>query len=129
MLRLIRNIIGTKISRLSVFTHVYTKHSEIASMTRPFPVVGVASKFTNTFRRCSYQSNIAVHIIHIQKVLVALEHTCHNSTFESAFTHHFFGNGCRNFLQFSVTLCTTGIAQGTHNPIGNIFNSIQKTYA
>ena len=74
-------------------------------MTGPLPVIGIAAKFTHTFRRSAYQPYIPVSFIYIHDVLVPLKHAvnaCRNSVF---FIGYFIGNGFHYIIHFFGTLC------------------------
>ena len=41
-------------------------------MTRPHPVVGITTELTDRARRSTYQTNVGIHLINEQEVLVAI---------------------------------------------------------
>ena len=70
-------------------------------MTGPFPVIGIATKFTNAFRGCSYQANIPVSFVHVHDVLIAFKHAIHFSGQSVFFIQNFVGNCFVYIRQFS----------------------------
>ncbi|OQA93483.1 MAG: hypothetical protein BWY27_00026 [Bacteroidetes bacterium ADurb.Bin234] len=56
--RFIRNVVFGIGGRFPVFTGIDTKNGEIAGMSGPHPVVGIATKLSDIGRRCSYQADV-----------------------------------------------------------------------
>src|SRR5690554_8064200 len=65
-------------------------------MTRPFPVVGIATKFTNAVGRRSYQTNVGIILIYEIIVFISLKKRTNRNSIFSVFVVFFF-NFC-NFL-------------------------------
>ena len=74
--RMIWNIVLAIFCRLVVFVGINTKHTEVAGLTRPHPVVGIASKLTQTLRWSKHQTYIIETLIDRQIILTTFIIRC-----------------------------------------------------
>ncbi len=61
------------------------KYREIARVSRPHPVVGIATELTNRRRRCRHKSHIVKLLVDKQKLLVSIVHLLYRSTVTTLF--------------------------------------------
>ena len=95
-------------------------------MAWPFPVIGIASEFTYTFRRGSYQADVFVHFVYIHQVLVVFEHTVHPCSNPIVLIGNFIGNGFVYFLNFLYPVGPGQSFQSFFNLAGNILDSFEE---
>ena len=73
----VRNVVFTVTRWLIVLIGIDAQHREVACVARPHPVVGITTKFSNAFRRISYQANITEGLIHHHVIFIAIEKRLH----------------------------------------------------
>ena len=71
-LRFERNVVGRIGSGIAVLVGIDTPEGEVAGMARPHPVVGVATELADAFGRNAHEAHILKHLIHKQKILIAI---------------------------------------------------------
>ena len=70
-LRLERNIIFRVWCGIAILVRIDTEDGEVASMTRPDPVVRIGTEFAYAAGRCSHQSNIRISLFGKHQVEIA----------------------------------------------------------
>ncbi len=91
-----RNVVFRIGCRFPIFIRVNTEKRKIPRMTRPHPVIGICSEFTNGRRGSTHHTNVAVHRFD--------EHIVFVSTIESLKLQ--FGGGSNFYiLGFGKTFC------------------------
>ena len=100
MLGFKRHVISTEIGRLTIFISIYSVYRKITCMAGPFPIICIATKLTNAFRRNTYQANISVGFINIHQVLITFKHAVNFSIQPVFFIHYLIGNSLKNIWHF-----------------------------
>ncbi|MPM50978.1 hypothetical protein SDC9_97724 [bioreactor metagenome] len=73
MLRFQGDVFLAVFCRFAIGAGVDAKHTEIAGMTGPHPVVGIASEISNAQRRIHHQPDIGINLINEKIILVSVE--------------------------------------------------------
>ncbi len=117
-------IISSIVSRIVVFVSVDAQHREVTCVTRPHPVVSVTTKFTNAFRRVTYETNISVCAVNEKIKLITVEETFHFSFVLSTFC------SLASHLTDLALNCSGAIcfAHVCSNAIKNCFSNILDTH-
>ena len=66
-----RNVVFRIFCRFSILVRVNTEERKVACVTRPHPVVGISSEFTDGRRRSPYHTNITVYCFDEQIIFVS----------------------------------------------------------
>ena len=80
-----RYIVCRVVGGITVFVGIYSKQREVCRVSRPFPVVRIATEFAHRLRRSTDHTHVAVGGVHKQQELVAIEDIYHLRIVDSSF--------------------------------------------
>src|SRR5690554_3828062 len=122
-----RNIIFGIFRRISLRISINSKQREISGMTRPFPVIGVASKTSNHIGWGSYQTYIVKILIYKIIVFISLKKRTNRNRVFSIFV--IFVLNFSNFLIDNLLSFSLGhrVIYQRQNSFGNIVHPYEKT--
>ena len=131
-----RLVVGTVVSRLAILISIDTEHTEVTSLTRPHPVVCVASELTQGVGGCEDQSDITVYLIYTNIICIAPIETLHLTvhTRVSLLIITLYGIADTVYIvlvQYARLNCWVGTVDTVkclHNTGATLFSALQETY-
>src|SRR5690554_2737477 len=122
-----RNVIFRVFSRISVLVGIYSKNRKITRVAWPFPIVGIATIFSNAIWRCAYQAYVCEILVNKVIKLISLKKRLYGYRVFSIFV--IFLLDFSNFLVdgFFTIQFTHAVIYLRQNALGNIIHSDKKS--